>query len=243
MTEQRHIVALGGGGFLMEETPVLDDFILSLARRPRPRICFVPTASRDDPQTLARFYRAFAHRDCIASDLTLQGPALLPRRPAHSDELRGYVLDHDVIYVSGGNTANMLAMWRVHGLDVIFAEAWRSGVVLAGVSAGMICWFQSSITDSFGDLRAFPDGLGLLAGSACPHYDGDVERRPTYHRAVAAGLAAGWAADDGAALHFVDDALAEVVTSRAAARGYRVELRGSDVVETELPARQLASER
>ena len=187
---------MGGGGFSMEpENPLLDEFVLSLARAERPRVCFVPTASGDAESYVAGFYRAFSAFDCRPSDLQL-----FARKVA---DLRAFVLAQDVIYVGGGSTANLLAVWRVHGLDAILREAWEAGVVLCGISAGMNCWFEQSVTDSFGALAPLDDGLGLLAGSACPHYDGENERRPAYRRLIEAGeLGGGVAADDGAALVF-----------------------------------------
>ena len=151
-------------------------------------------------------------------------------------DLRAFVLSQDVIYVGGGSTANLLAVWRVHGLDAILREAWEAGVVLCGISAGMNCWFEQSVTDSFGALAPLTDGLGLLAGSACPHYDGEGERRPAFRRLIEAGeLSGGWAADDGAALVFDGTEVDEVVASRRGARAYRVE-RGR---EEPLPVRFL----
>ena len=142
--------------------------------------------------------------------------------------------------VGGGNTVHLLALWRAHGLDQLLRRAWQDGAVLSGVSAGMLCWFSAGMTDSFGGVDPLRDGLGLLPGSACPHYDGEALRRPAYHRAIAGGLVAGHAADDGAALHFVDEALAEAVISRPAARAYRVVREGVDATETPLPSRLLA---
>jgi peptidase E len=181
-----HIVALGGGGFSMEaDNPLLDDFILSLAPNQPARICFVPTASADSSTYLVKFYRAFSGR-ALASDLTIFDPSTVPRRPAHTSDLVSYVAEHDIVYVGGGNTANLLAIWRVHGLDRVLHEAWVQGKILCGVSAGMICWFQDGLTDAFGRLGPLGDGLGFIEGSACPHYDGergshcgrtDLERR------------------------------------------------------------------
>jgi dipeptidase E len=226
---------MGGGGFSMEpDNPLLDDFVLSLARRERPRVCFVATASGDEHAYVTGFYRAFAPRDCRLSDL-----GLFERRIA---DLRAHVLAQDVVYVGGGSTANLLAVWRAHGLDRILAEAWEAGVVLCGISAGMNCWFQASVTDSFdlGRLAPLHDGLGLLAGSACPHYDGEPQRRPTYRRLVAAGeLQAGWAADDGAALVFAGTELEEVVASRPGAAAYRVERAAGGAEERRVEARVL----
>lgn len=236
-----HIVAMGGGGFLMEpENPLLDDFVLGLARRKPARVCFLPTASGDAASTVARFYRAFSGRS-IPSDLTLFESSVLPRRPPKTTDLPSFVAEHDVFYVGGGSTANLLALWRLHGLDRLLRDACRAGVVLAGVSAGMNCWFEGSVTDSFGGLGPLADGLGFLEGSACPHYDGEPERRPTYRRLVGSELADGYAADDGAALHFVDGALVEAVSSRPSASAYRVEGRGSEVIEERLPVRYLGT--
>ncbi len=231
---ERRIVALGGGGFSMEpDNPLLDDYILGLTGRARPRVCFVPTASGDADGYVARFYRAFARRGCLATHLPL-----FQREAA---DLRAVILDQDAVYVGGGNTVNMLAIWRAHGLDRVLREAWEAGVVLCGISAGALCWFEAGITDSFGpDLAPLRDGLAFLPGSHCPHYDGEPRRRPTYHRCVAEGLPAGVAADDGCALHFEGTTLVDVVASRPAARAYRVERSDRDgVTETPLPARFL----
>jgi peptidase E len=214
----RQIVAMGGGGFSMEpENPALDAFVLSLARAARPRVCFVPTASGDSESYVRDFYRAFAAHDCRPADL-----ALFERTEA---DLRAFLLAQDVIYVGGGSTANLLAVWRVHGLDAILRAAWEEGVVLCGVSAGMNCWFESSVTDSWrvGDAGPLRDGLGLLPGSACPHYDGEPARRPAFRALVDAGeLPPGLAADDGAALVFSGTELEDVVASRDGAAAYAV---------------------
>jgi len=227
---------MGGGGFSMEpDNPLLDTFVLSLARSPHPRVCFLPTASGDAEGYVARFYRAFAALDCRPTDLQLFARTV--------GDLEPFMLEQDVIYVGGGNTASMLAVWRTHGLDGLLRLAWEEGIVLCGLSAGMNCWFTESVTDSFdlGRLAPLHDGLGLLPGSACPHYDGEEERRPAFTRLVAAGdLADGWAADDGAALVFAGTELEEVVASRPQAGAYRVERTiGDGVSERALPARYL----
>jgi peptidase E len=211
------------------ENPLLDEYVLSFARRADPRVCFVPTASGDAVTYVAGFYRAFARLDARASDLPLFERA--------GYDLREFVLDQDVIYVGGGNTANLLAVWRLHGLDAILREALDGGAVLCGVSAGMNCWFDASTTDSFGpQIAPLRDGLGFVPGSACPHYDGEPQRRPAYRALVDDGFPPGWAADDGAALRFpADGAFAEAVASRPRARAYRVE----PGAETPLPTRYL----
>jgi dipeptidase E len=218
-----------------QENRLLDEFVLSLARSTRPRVCFVPTASGDAEGYVAGFYRAFVRFDCQPTDLQLFKRSV--------GDLESFVLAQDVIYVGGGSTANLLAVWRAHGLDCILSRAWQEGVVLCGLSAGMNCWFAGSVTDSFdlAQLAPLHDGLGLLPGSSCPHYDGEQQRRATFQRLVAAGeLADGWAADDGAALVFDGDQLTEVVASRPHARAYRVERTASmSVSERPLPARNL----
>lgn len=229
----RHIVAMGGGGFLMEpDVPWLDDYVLALAGRRRPKVCFVPTAGGDHPWFIERFERAFAGRRARTSHL-----ALFQR---DGSDLAERLLDQDVIYVGGGNVANMMAVWRVHGVDRILATAWKRGIVLAGVSAGALCWFVGGTTDSFGPaLAPFRDGLALLPGTVCPHYDGEARRRPVYHALVRAGLPGGIGLDDGAAAHYVGTRLVEIVTSRPSARAYEVARVRGRVVETELPVRRL----
>ncbi len=233
MAAERLIVAMGGGGFSMEpDNRLLDDFILGLSGASRPRICFLPTASGDAESYLLRFYAAFATR-ADASHL-----ALFVRTV---DDIDSLLLGQDVIYVGGGNTENMLAIWRIHGVDRVLRAAWEAGVVLAGLSAGSICWFESGTTDSFGPgLNILTGGLGLLPGSHCPHYDSEPLRRPTYQRLVGEGsLAAGYSADDGAALVFAGTGLREVVASRPDSAAFRVELVDGSVQETRLATRYL----
>jgi peptidase E len=197
-------------------------------------VCFVPTASGDDPAAIARFYRTATALDCAPSDLTLFDRTVLDLEP--------FVREQDVFYVGGGNTASLLAVWRAHGLDELLRSALDEGAVLAGSSAGMNCWFQASTTDSFGRERLAPlnDGLGLLAGSACPHYDAEEQRRPLYHQLIADGFPAGYAADNQAALHFTEGDLVEAISSGPDASAYYVEVADGEVVERELPTRRLS---
>jgi dipeptidase E len=229
----RNIVAMGGGGFSTEgRDSAVDRFALELTGKRRPRVLFLPTASSNVPTYVTTFYAAFTDR-AEASHLDLFTRT--------RDDLRATVMAADVIYVGGGNTANLLAIWRLHGLDAILREAWERGAVLAGVSAGGICWFEGGVTDSFGpDLAPLDGALGLLRGTFCPHYDGEALRRPTYQRLVADGtLVAGWAADDGAALHFIGDELAEVVVSSRDAAAYRVSRDGHEAREDRVDGRLL----
>jgi dipeptidase E len=223
----RQIVGLGGAGSTEEETLRLLAYVVGLVGKPSPKVCFVPTAGADDADSVLWIY-GLLPKEARTS--------YLPFFPWPPDNLRGFALDQDVLFVGGGNTANALAIWRVHGFDEILREAWEAGIVLTGWSAGMICWFEAGITDSFGpQLEGMRDGLGFLAGSACPHYDGEELRRPVYTRLVAEGFPAGVAADDGVGLHFVGTELAEVVSVREGAGGYRVDADG----EEPLPVRLL----
>ncbi len=222
---RRHVVAFGGGPApdspASEFRPYLD-FLQGLTGKRHPRVGVLATAVGDDPAVVARVVALFDGTGAVAAHL-----ALFPM-PSVADP-EDFLLSQDVIFVGGGSVANMLAVWLVHGLDKIVRRAWRAGVVLAGVSAGAICWFEGGTTDSFGpELRAFTDGLGLLAGSYCPHYDAEPRRRPLFTSLVAQGvLPAGLACDDGAGAHMVDDGLAAVVAGRPGAGGYRVEPDGA----------------
>jgi dipeptidase E len=209
----QHIVGLGGHGDTPEQTALLFRFVLALTGKERPRVLFVPTASADDDSYTVFFYERFAARADASHLYTFPYPP---------ENLRELVLSQDAINVGGGNTANMLAIWRVHGIDELLREAWENGVVLFGASAGMICWFDAGVTDSFGLQLDGMQCLGWLPGSACPHYDGEERRRPRYRELVDGGFPEGLAADDGVALHFVGTDLADVVTCRPGAAAYRV---------------------
>ena len=225
----RHIVAMGGGQDVGD--PAFG-FVARLLDRPRPKVCLLPTAASAVPVSVMRFLSVFPTDRFELTFLDLF---------ARDDrDVRAYLLAQDLIFVGGGSTANLLAIWRVHGLDTILKEAWTSGVVLAGGSAGANCWFQASTTDSFGPLEPLGDGLGLLPGSFCPHYADEPARRPLYQALVVEGFPAGIACDDLAAVHYVGTDLVEVVASDPTARAYRVD-RGTDgsVVEQTLPARLL----
>jgi dipeptidase E len=227
------IVAYGGGGFSMEGDSRLDDYVLSLTGSARPRVCFVPTASGDADHYVVRFYRRFADT-CEASHVSLF------RRGTVEGDIADHLLAQDVIYVGGGNVVSMLGAWRAHGLDGVLRRAWRRGVVLCGPSAGSLCWFAEGLTAFHGEPRAIR-GLGLLPYSNCVHYDAEPARRAEYRRFVGDGMRAGFAADDGVALHFRREELAAVVTSRPHAGAYRVEPLGGEVIETPLQAGHLGA--
>ena len=223
---ERHIVGLGGGGDTAEQTRLLHDYALGLTGKPKPRLLYVPTATAESAEAIVGFYELFRGRAELNHLCTFPWPP---------EDLRDLILSQDSICVSGGNTANLLAIWKTHGIDVLLREAWESGIVLWGASAGMICWFEAGVTDSFGPQLAGLDCLGFLAGSACPHYDGEEQRRPRYRELVDQGFPEGIAADDGVGLHYMGTDLEEIVTCRQGATAYRVSRDG----EEQLDAREL----
>jgi dipeptidase E len=224
----RQIVAISGGGFSDAErlTP-LDHFLLGLTGRKRPRVCFLGTASGDSDRYAAKFYRCYG-QVAKASDLVLFGT------PAPEQIAR--LADQDLVLVGGGNTANLLAIWRLHGVDDVLRRAWQAGTVMAGISAGAICWFEACLTDSFGSgLAPLRDGLALLTGSACPHLADEPVRRSRYIAEIAADrLPDGYGIDDGAALHFVGTELKTVVSEVSGRGASLFERRDGAVHETRL---------
>src|SRR5271155_4064630 len=232
------IVALGGGGFSMEKDgSLLDEYVLSLVKSSRPRVCFLPTASGDADHYVVRFYRRFSP-SCEASHLSLfrrdQGTGGV------EDDFATHLLAQDLIYVGGGNVVSMLGAWRAHGLDEILRKAWRKGVVLCGPSAGSLCWFAEALSAFHGAPRSIK-GLGLLPYSNCVHYDAEPARREEYHRFVGDGMRPGFAAEDGVALHFRHTRLAAAVSSRPDGRAFRVKPSRRGVVETLLPVAYLGA--
>ena len=215
----RTIFAMGGGGFTMEpENPALDEFILRLPGKQVPRILLLPTASGDAERQVSAFQATYADRPCVPTSLSL-----FRLGESGGISLRDLVLCQDVVYVGGGSMRSMLAIWREYGLDHVLREAWERGIVLAGLSAGAMCWFAGGITTSTGIPRPV-EGLGLLPWSFSVHADNDRDRLPVYEEAVAADLLpGGWAADDGVGLLFRGDTLERVVTSRPGTRAVRVE--------------------
>ncbi|HUQ17360.1 MAG TPA: peptidase E [Candidatus Saccharimonadales bacterium] len=219
----RHIVGVGGQQL---EHPAIPAYVLELAGAPRPRALFIPTAAGDDPAAIERFETAYGADRCERDVLRLFG---------RDDDLATPIAAADVIVVSGGSTLNLLALWRLHGVVDLIRAAYERGAVLTGASAGCICWFADGITDSYGPtLRPLGDGLGWLAGSACPHYDGEPTRRPTYLDAMKNGrITPGYAIDDAVALHFEDERFVEAVSPRPNGRAFRVDHDG----EHPLPVR------
>jgi dipeptidase E len=212
---------MGGGGFSAgPDDPALDELVLELTNTPRPRVCLLPTAGGDSEHQIRGFYETYRDRLCEPSHISLF------RLGRHPVPLREHLLSQDAVYVGGGSMVNLLAIWKALGIDRILREAWEAGIVLAGLSAGSMCWFEDGITTSSGRPAPAP-GLGFLPGSNSVHHDSEPARRLVYLEAIRSGaIAPGYAADDGAALVFHGTSLQEVVTARPGARAYEVTPRG-----------------
>ena len=229
-----HVVAMGGGGFLRASasTP-LDAYVLSLVSRPAARICFVATADGDSEARIAHFYRVWGPTEHEPTHLPLFLRETKPFEQA---------LDVDILYVSGGNTANLLAIWKLQGLDVALNERVRAGdLVVCGPSAGGLCWFECGVTDSFTpELGPLDDGMAWVKGSFCPHYDEEPRRKPVYRELITTGrLPAGIAVDGGAAAHYADGELVGIVSEHPGSTAHTLERGDVGVVEKTLDARQL----
>jgi dipeptidase E len=228
----KQIIVIGGGGFTAEpDNPAMERYLLARTRKPNPSACFISTATGDAPTYIAKFYATFAKLRCRPTHLPL-----FERTP----NLRDLLMAQDLIYVGGGNTKSMLAVWRDWQLPKFLREAWNAGTVLAGISAGAICWFEAGVTDSWaGELKPLPC-LGWLPGACCPHYDGEAERRPAVHNLAAKGLIPETLAlDDGAAGHFVGRKLIRIVCSRPKAGAYLVRRNGRRAIESPLSVTHL----
>jgi dipeptidase E len=227
------ILVSGAGRALMEKRDdPLHAYTLSLTGKEDPRVLFLGTATGDDPYYVLTFYETYNSSVCRPSHLRL----------FHITEtdLPAFILRHDVIHVGGGNTANMLDVWRRQGVDKVLREAWEGGTVLTGGSAGAICWFEGGTTDSFGpELKPLNDGLGFLPGSLCPHYDAEG-RRPLYHGTLLSGaLPAGYAIDNFTMLQFDGTSLVEAVASRPGQAAFKVRAEDGKVVEEPIEVKLL----
>jgi dipeptidase E len=229
---KKQIIAIGGGGFQKNskqnaDEMVIERYFLDQTGKKRPRICFIPTASAESPKHIIDFYQAFLKLDCQPTHLSLFN---LP-----TADLESFILAQDAIYVGGGNTKSMLVLWREWNLDTILQKAWQQGIVLGGVSAGSICWFQQGITDSIPGPLTVINALGFLKGSNCPHYDGETERRPSYHNYILEGkLKSGIAIDDNVAVHFVGEEIANVIKANPKGNSYFVSKDGDKIKEEKL---------
>ena len=228
----QQIIAFGGRGFSSDaEDVLLDEYILKQTNAARPNVCFLPQASGDSESYTVAFYAAYARYNCKPSHLTLF---------ARTPDLRDLLPRQHIIYVGGGNTRSMLALWRDWGIVEILREALETGTILTGPSAGAICWFEQGITDSMAGRLAVLPCMGFLNGSCCPHYDGEPDRRPAFHDFLTRGeILPGYAIEDQVGIHFRDGEVHKVIRSRPSAQAYRMDMLNGEVVETPLAAESL----
>ncbi len=203
---------MGGGGFAMEpENLLLDKYILSLSPETNPSICFLGTANGDSENYRERFYKAYESLQCRPTHFSVFKPS--------TRDIFDYFANQNIIHVGGGNTKNLLCLWKEWGIDLALNKAYQNGVILSGMSAGMICWFENGVTDSYGDGLEPLNGLGILKGSACPHFDGESARKPSYVKLIQEKkIQGGLALDDGTGALYLDEALHECVSSRSTAK-------------------------
>ena len=232
MSKKGQIIAIGGGGFGRNPNErIIEEYILNVSDANVPKVVFIPTASAEDKAYIVNFYACFNKLNCIASHITF-----FERTP----RLDGIMNNVDVIYVGGGNTKSMLAIWQDWKFDKLLTKAYERGAILAGVSAGAICWFEQGITDSWASSLNILDCLGFLPGSCCPHYDSETSRRPIFHKFLEEGKSKpGYAIEDGAVLHFKDRQLYKALMFMKDAKAYFVEVKDNGIIENPLEMNSL----
>ncbi len=227
------IIAFGGIPFAAKTDYVLERYILAQSGVEKPSILFIPTASGDAVQYIAAFYSFFNQLPCTPRHLGLFN---IPKKL----DLESYILSHDIIFVGGGNTYNLLLLWKAWGIDTILRMAWEKGKIMVGSSAGSLCWFTEGITDSFPEGLSVLPCMGFLPMSNCPHYNDEINRRPAYHAALAAGtIGSGIAQDQYVGLHFRDTTLYKAVTNKPNQHAYAVSYDGEKIIETVITAELL----
>ena len=225
---KRQIIALGGGGFSVEpDDPLLDSYVLAQSPQETPKVCFFPHATDEATRYAFSFFNAFSKLNCRPSSLSLFSP--------HTADIESFLLEQDIIYVGGGNTKSMLALWREWNLDNILKTAYTQGVILTGVSAGANCWFQQCSTDSIPGTLGPLEAIGFLPGSFTPHFNGELDRRPTLHEMLRQKrISPGYAADDCVAIHFINEKFHAAVSSRPDASAYQLTIANTNVKESKI---------
>ena len=224
MVRERNIVAIGGGGFGRDPGEgIIEEYILKQTKKKNPNICFIPTATGYNEAYKVNYYATFSKLKCNPSHLDF-----FNRIP----DLKRLISNQDAIFVGGGNTKSMLAVWREWGLDKILKKGYKDGIVMSGVSAGAICWFQNGITDSWSaNLKIMPC-MNIIKGTCCPHYDEEPERRPTVKKMIMSKEVKNiFAVDGGAALHIKNENIFKSVSFREQKSSYEVILLRGKLVE------------
>ena len=220
----KNIVAIGGGGFGRSLGSLeIEKYIISLISKKRPKICFIPTASGDNSLYKLNFYRAFSKLDCITSHIDFF---------SRTENLEDKVLSQDIIYVGGGNTKSMLAVWKEWNLQNILQNAYERGIVMSGVSAGAICWFENGLTDSWASELKMMKCMNFIPGNCAPHYDEEPERRPATKKFLDdQSISFMYGIEGGAALHFIDEQPNSTIRFKKNKNAYKVTLESNKVDE------------
>ena len=228
----KNIIAIGGGGFGRGVgSRAIEQYILNQSQARCPRVCFIPTATGDDDQYKVNFYATFTKLNCLPTHLDL-----FKRTP----DLKKLISAQDIIFVGGGNTMSMLGVWKQWGLDKILRQAYNKGTVMSGVSAGAICWFEKGITDSWENSLNVMDCLSFVEGACCPHYDEEIERRPSLHKLILSKtLNACHAIDGGCALHLIDGKPFKSIAFARRKNSYFVKLQEKKVQEISHPRKKI----
>ena len=221
---KKQIIAIGGGGFGRSPGEgLIEKYILDQSEKDVPNICFIPTATGDNEAYKVNYYSTFSKLDCLPSHLDF-----FKRTP----DLKELILKQDVIFVGGGNTKSMLAVWKDWGLDLLLKEAYEKGVIMSGVSAGAICWFDQGVTDSWAEDLKVMDCLGFIEGACCPHYDEEPQRKPSLNKFITEKvLKSCYAVDGGCALHIEDEKEFKSVVFSENKNSFLVEMKDNKVAE------------
>ena len=224
----RQVIAIGGGGFgRTQNSNHIEQYILDQAQTNTPNICFIPTATGDTDPYIVNYYSVFSKLECNPTHISFFKRTI---------DLKEHILNQDVIFVGGGNTKSMLAVWRDWGLDTILKEAYNQGCVMSGVSAGAICWFEKGLTDSWADqLRMIPC-MNFIPGSCAPHYDEEPERRPATKKLLEDGsIEFMYGIEGGSALHFKNEKPELVIRFSKNKKPYKVTLENNSIKELPYP--------
>ena len=228
----RQVIAIGGGGFgRTQDSNLIEQFILDQTSKKNPKICFIPTATGDLDPYVVNYYSAFSKLDCDPSHISFFTRTI---------DLEEHILKQDAIFVGGGNTKSMLAVWKEWGLDLILKKAYEQGIVMSGVSAGAICWFEAGLTDSWASELKMMECMNFIPGSCAPHYDEEPERRPATKKFLEdQSISFMYGIEGGVALHFIDEQPDSTIRFKKNKNAYKVICESNKIHENAYQAKEL----
>ena len=228
----KHIIAIGGGGFGRNlKSNLIEKYIISLSGKNIPKICFLPTATGDNDAYIVRFYTVFSSLNCTPSHIDFFKRTI---------NINDHIMNQDIVFVGGGNTKSMLAVWREWGMNAVLKKAYENGVIMSGVSAGAICWFTSGITDSWDNKLQILPCLDFIKGTCCPHYDEEPARIPYVEKILKENQITNCISiEGGAALHFMDGKPFKNISFKENKNSYNVFCENNSIIEKVYPFLQL----